>query len=68
MAGIADIGGSFRSRYCRGLIAALSRGIMHRGTGNTIRAHRDSARHFVMDDMTAKLAEWGARRAIGEDD
>lgn len=29
---------------------------------------RDSARHFVMDDMAAKLAEWGSRRTLGEDD
>lgn len=29
---------------------------------------RDSARHFVLDDMAAKLAEWGVRRTLGEDD
>ena len=35
---------------------------------------RDSARHFVRDDMNAVLAEWGARRRVsdepeaGEDD
>ena len=29
---------------------------------------RDSARHFVVDDMTAKLAEWGVRRPLGEDE
>ena len=29
---------------------------------------RDSARHFVMEDMAAKLAEWGVRRPFGEDD
>ena len=29
---------------------------------------RDSARHFVMDDMAAKLTEWGVRRTLGEDD
>ena len=25
---------------------------------------RDSARHFVIDEMGAKLAEWGVRRAL----
>ena len=29
---------------------------------------RDSARHFVMDDMAAKLTEWGVRRTLGEED
>ena len=29
---------------------------------------RDSARHFVADDMAAKLTEWGVRRALSEDD
>jgi hypothetical protein len=29
---------------------------------------RESARHFVLDDMAAKLAEWGVRRTLGEDD
>jgi len=29
---------------------------------------RDSARHFVMDDMAAKLTEWGVRRTLGGDD
>ena len=29
---------------------------------------RDSARHFVMDDMAAKLTEWCVRRTLGEDD
>ncbi len=29
---------------------------------------RDSARHFVADDMAAKLTEWGVRRALGADD
>lgn len=35
---------------------------------------RDSARHFVLDDMNAMLAEWGCRRRVfeeaeaGEDD
>ena len=29
---------------------------------------RDSARHFVMDDMAAKLTKWGVRRTLGEDD
>ena len=29
---------------------------------------RDSARHFVMDDMAAQLTEWGVRRTLGEDD
>jgi len=29
---------------------------------------RDSARHFVMEDMAAKLTEWGVRRTLGEDD
>jgi len=34
----------------------------------TQRYDRDSARHFVMDDMAAKLTEWGVRRTLGEDD
>lgn len=29
---------------------------------------RESARHFVLDEMAAKLAEWGVRRTLGEDD
>ena len=29
---------------------------------------RDSARHFVMEDMAAKLTEWGVRRTLGEED
>ena len=29
---------------------------------------RDSARHFVADDMAEKLTEWGVRRTLGEDD
>ena len=29
---------------------------------------RDSARHFVMDDMAAKLTKWGVRRTLGEED
>ena len=28
----------------------------------------DSARHFVLDDLNAVLAEWGVRRRIGEED
>ena len=28
---------------------------------------RDSARHFVLDDMNAMLAEWGRRRRISEE-
>ncbi|MGE7153405.1 DUF2293 domain-containing protein [Methylorubrum rhodesianum] len=28
---------------------------------------RDSARHFVLDDMNAMLAEWGCRRRISEE-
>ena len=28
---------------------------------------RDSARHFVADEMTEVLREWGVRRALGED-
>ncbi len=28
---------------------------------------RDSARHFVADDMTGILAHWGVRRQLGED-
>jgi len=28
----------------------------------------DSARHFVRDDMNAKLAEWGVRRRVGDRD
>ena len=29
---------------------------------------RDSARHFVADEMAGKLTEWGVRRALGMDD
>ncbi|MEE8627294.1 MULTISPECIES: DUF2293 domain-containing protein [Methylobacterium] len=29
---------------------------------------QDSARHFVLDDLNAVLAEWGVRRRIGEDE
>ncbi len=29
---------------------------------------RDSARHFVADAMSEKLAEWGVRRPLGDDD
>ncbi len=29
---------------------------------------QDSARHFVLDDLNAVLAEWGVRRRIGEED
>ena len=28
---------------------------------------RDSARHFVLDDLNAILAEWGARRRVSGD-
>ena len=28
---------------------------------------RDSARHFILDDLNAILAEWGARRRVSED-
>ncbi len=28
---------------------------------------RDSARHFVLDDMNAMLAEWGCRRRVSEE-
>lgn len=28
---------------------------------------RDSARHFVLDDLNAVLAEWGCRRRISDD-
>ncbi|WP_298957886.1 DUF2293 domain-containing protein [uncultured Methylobacterium sp.] len=28
---------------------------------------QDSARHFVLDDLNAVLAEWGVRRRIGEE-
>ena len=28
---------------------------------------RDSARHFVLDDMNARLAEWGCRRRVSEE-
>lgn len=28
---------------------------------------RDSARHFVLDDLNAVLAEWGCRRRVSED-
>ncbi|KQP89341.1 MULTISPECIES: DUF2293 domain-containing protein [unclassified Methylobacterium] len=27
---------------------------------------RDSARHFVLDDLNAVLAEWGSRRRVSE--
>ena len=29
---------------------------------------RESARHFVLEDMAAKLAEWGVRRPLGDGD
>ena len=29
---------------------------------------RDSARHFVLDDMEAALQAWGVRRKLGQDD
>jgi len=29
---------------------------------------RDSARFFVVKDMEAKLAQWGVRRRLGEDE
>ncbi|MEJ0074101.1 MAG: DUF2293 domain-containing protein [Alphaproteobacteria bacterium] len=29
---------------------------------------RDSARHFVADEMTAVLKHWGVRRPLGSDD
>ncbi|KQT49918.1 hypothetical protein ASG52_07445 [Methylobacterium sp. Leaf456] len=29
---------------------------------------RDSARHFVLDDMNATLAEWGSRRLVSEEE
>ncbi|SFU31509.1 hypothetical protein SAMN02799631_00084 [Methylobacterium sp. 174MFSha1.1] len=29
---------------------------------------QDSARHFILDDLNAVLAEWGVRRRIGEDE
>ena len=29
---------------------------------------RDSARHFVMDDMAETLTGWGVRRTLGDDD
>ena len=29
---------------------------------------RDSARHFVMDDMEAALQAWGVRRKVSEDE
>ena len=29
---------------------------------------RDSARHFVADEMEAALRAWGVRRALGADD
>lgn len=29
---------------------------------------RDSARHFVADEMAAKLTEWGVRRPLGADE
>ncbi|GEP01416.1 DUF2293 domain-containing protein [Methylobacterium haplocladii] len=28
---------------------------------------RDSARHFVLDDLNAVLAEWGCRRQVSEE-
>lgn len=28
---------------------------------------RDSARHFVADEMTEVLSHWGVRRSLGED-
>ncbi|MEE7458662.1 hypothetical protein MPAR168_12370 [Methylorubrum populi] len=28
---------------------------------------RDSARHFVLDDMNAVLAEWGCRRQVSDE-
>ena len=28
---------------------------------------RDSARHFVLDEMNAMLAEWGCRRRVSEE-
>ena len=28
---------------------------------------RDSARHFVLDDINAVLAEWGARRRVSDE-
>ncbi len=29
---------------------------------------RDSARHFVLDDMNAMLTEWGSRRLVSEEE
>ncbi|MBX9934282.1 MAG: DUF2293 domain-containing protein [Methylobacterium sp.] len=29
---------------------------------------RDSARHFVLDDLNAALAEWGVKRRVSEDE
>jgi hypothetical protein len=29
---------------------------------------RDSARHFVLDDLNAVLAEWGSRRRVSEEE
>lgn len=29
---------------------------------------RDSARHFVLDDMNATLTEWGSRRLVSEEE
>ncbi|GAB6845736.1 hypothetical protein HNR00_001241 [Methylorubrum rhodinum] len=29
---------------------------------------RDSARHFVLDQMNATLTEWGSRRLVSEED
>ena len=29
---------------------------------------RDSARHFVLDEMNAMLAEWGSRRLVSEEE
>jgi hypothetical protein len=28
----------------------------------------ESARHFVAEDIDARLAEWGSRRTVGDDD
>jgi hypothetical protein len=28
---------------------------------------RDSARHFVLDEMNARLTEWGCRRRVSEE-
>lgn len=29
---------------------------------------RDSARHFVLDDLNAALADWGVRRVVSEEE